>query len=309
MPGWAGSSWYFLRYMDPKNKKEFASKKEMSYWKNVQVYVGGQEHATGHLLYARFWNKALYDLGYVHHKEPFDLLKNQGLILGDDNRKMSKRWGNVVNPDDIVATYGADTLRVYEAFMGPFEQMLPWSTEGIIGSRRFLEKVWRMGEKVDLKTKDSKELLSALHKAIHKVSNDITTFNFNTAVSSMMIALKEYEKAEHVSKDSFLTFLQLLAPFAPFMTEELWSMNGGKGSIHLSLWPKAKASYLKEDSIVIGVQVNGKTRGEISLSPDATEEEARVLALKDEKIIGWIGDKEIKKFIYVKGRIVNIVIG
>nr|MBP7831946.1 class I tRNA ligase family protein [Candidatus Paceibacterota bacterium] len=213
MPGWAGSSWYYLRYMDPKNKKAIASDEEIKYWKSVDVYVGGAEHATGHLLYSRFWNKFLFDLGIAPTDEPFPELHNQGMILGGDNRKMSKRWGNVVNPDDVVKTYGADSLRVFEMFLGPFYSQLPWSTDGIIGSRRFIEKVWKVAQKVmtEDQNKTSQIVLKSLHKTIKKVTEDIESFNFNTAISSMMICVNEMEKAESISADDFKKFLQILA--------------------------------------------------------------------------------------------------
>jgi len=305
MPGWAGSSWYFLRYMDPQNSKNFVSKKAVNYWKDVDVYVGGQEHATGHLLYSRFWNNFLYDMGYISNKEPFKKLKNQGMILGSDSRKMSKRWGNVVNPDDIVKNYGADTLRVYEMFMGPFEQSLPWSTESIIGSRRFIDRVYRLQERITDK-KSSKEVEKVLHKTIKKVSEDIETFSFNTAISSMMIFMNEIEKSE-INKNDFKMFLQILAPFASHITEELWSDLGEKSSIHKSKWPKYNPNKIIDDEIKIAVQVNGKVRAEITLSKDLSEDEVKAKVLKEKSLIPWIENKEIKRIIYVPGRILNIV--
>jgi len=307
MPGWAGSSWYFLRYMDPKNSKDFASKKAVDYWKDVDVYVGGQEHATGHLLYSRFWNNFLYDMGYIPNKEPFKKLKNQGMIMGSDSRKMSKRWGNVVNPDDIVKQYGADTLRVYEMFMGPFEQSLPWSTESIIGSRRFVDRVYRLQEKVT-NTNSSKDVEKILHKTIKKVSEDIEDFAFNTSISAMMIFMNEMDKVEIISKEDFKMFLQILAPFASHITEEIWHDLGEKKSIHLSTWPKWDKTKIVDDSKIIAIQVNGKVRSEITIPLDMTEEKIKEIALKDKNVIIWIGDKEIKRFIYVPGRVINIVV-
>lgn len=313
MPGWAGSSWYFLRYMDPKNRKEFASKKALKYWKDVDMYVGGQEHATGHLLYSRFWHKFLYDMGYVPTSEPFRALRNQGMILGPDNRKMSKRWGNVVNPDDIVKNYGADTLRVYESFIGPFDQMAAWNTDSIMGPRRFLERAWRAQVKVATKIpKESvgkyKEFESLLHKTIQKVTEDIATFGFNTAISSLMILLNSIDELQEVKKEDYMIFLQLLAPFAPHMTEELWREMKGKGSIHHSKWPTVDKKKIKISQITIGVQVNGKVRSEITLAPDAKEEDVKQMVLMDSKLKPWIEGKEIKKFIYISGKIINIVI-
>jgi leucyl-tRNA synthetase len=307
MPGWAGSSWYFLRYMDPTNRKEFVSKKAINYWKNVDMYVGGQEHATGHLLYSRFWNNFLYDMGYVPFKEPFKKMKNIGMVLATDGRKMSKRWGNVINPDDIVKNYGADTLRVYEMFMGPFEQSLPWSTESIIGSRRFIDKSYRLQEKIK-GIKSSDEIEKVLHKTIKKVTEDIENFSFNTSISSMMILLNEMEKAESISKKDFKMFLQILAPFAPHITEDLWCKLGEKKSIHKSKWPKWDINKIKEDSIKMAVQVNGKVRAEIMISEEMTEEDIKKIALNDKNVLMWTSGKEIKRFIYVPRRIINIVV-
>lgn len=330
MPGWAGSSWYFLRYTDPKNKKELASKKSLDYWfgkKNggVDMYVGGAEHATGHLLYSRFWHKFLYDMGIVKTDEPFKALRNQGMIGGADGRKMSKRWGNVINPDDVVKTYGADTLRVYESFMGPFDQALPWSTESIIGSRRFVEKVWRLSAKVASsenkfsgprgKSLDAENLFSdsaqfqtVLHKTIKKVTEDIASFSFNTAVSSMMICVNEMERQEKIDVKDFKMFLQILAPFASHMTEELWHELGEKKSIHLSKWPKWDAKKVVDEQIKIAVSVNGKVRGEILVAPDMDEDLIKVMAQRNNSVMPWIEGKEIKRIIYVKGRIINIVV-
>jgi len=307
MPGWAGSSWYFLRYMDPQNSKDFVSKKAIDYWKEVDMYVGGAEHATGHLLYSRFWNNFLYDMGYIGTKEPFKKLKNQGMILATDGHKMSKRWGNVVNPDDIVINYGADTLRVYEMFMGPFEQSLPWSTESIIGSRRFIDKVYRLQEKVkDIKS--SPELEKVLNKTIKKVTEDIENFSFNTAISSMMIFMNEMEKEEFIGIKDFKMFIQILAPFAPHVTEEIWQTLNEKSSIHKSFWPKYNLKKIVEDILKIAVQINGKVRTEILIGADLSEEEIKNIVLKESILIPWLENKEIKRFIYIKGRIVNIVV-
>ncbi len=307
MPGWAGSSWYFLRYMDPTNGKFFASKKATDYWNEIDVYVGGQEHATGHLLYSRFWNNFLYDMGYIKTKEPFKKLKNQGMILATDGRKMSKRWNNVINPDDIVSNYGADTLRVYEMFMGPFEQSLPWSTESIIGSRRFIDKVDRLKDKVK-KVKSNEALEKVLHKTIKKVTEDIEDFALNTAISSMMILVNEMEKATDIGEKDFKMFLQILAPFAPHITEEIWQELGEKKSIHKSSWPKWDKEKIVDETVTIGVQVNGKVRAEILIDKEMPEEKVKELALNDQKVIFWLENKSVKRIIYVKGRIVNIVV-
>ncbi len=317
MPGWAGSSWYFLRYMDPKNKKEIASKKALSYWGQVDTYVGGAEHATGHLLYSRFWNKFLKDIGIVKHEEPFKTLRNQGMIGGADGRKMSKRWGNVVNPDDVVKTYGADTLRIYEMFMGPFEAGLPWNTENIIGSRRFVERVWRLGQSVvdnqQSKGKTNSALETVLHKTVEKVTRDIESFSHNTAISSLMIALNEMEKVMHaeqmqLSKEDFEMFIKILHPFAPHVTEELWKQCGHNTTMVLEKWPKADPKKMKEESVIIAVQINGKTRGEITIPMDAEEADVVDRVKKEPHIQKWIGDKELRKIIYIKNRLINIVI-
>ncbi len=318
MPGWAGSSWYFLRYMDPKNSQAFAGKDAVKYWQDVDVYVGGAEHATGHLLYSRFWHKVLKDLGYVPTEEPFKLLKNQGLILASDGRKMSKRWGNVVNPDEMVDRFGADSFRLYEMFIGPFEQYTSWNTDGLVGTRRFLERVWRAKERIG---EENKEVDILVNKTIKKITDDIENFRFNTSVSSMMILVNKMEEAPSFSKENYLDFLKILAPFAPHMTEELWQELGevralkdaartdfAKSSIHLSDWPKADESKLKDEKVKIAVQVNGKVRDEIEIAPDASEEEVNDLVLSRPIIQDFVREEKIKKFIYVKGKIVNIVI-
>lgn len=316
MPGWAGSSWYFLRYIDPKNKKAFADGKELAYWFDtehaggVDVYVGGAEHSTGHLLYARFWHQFLFDCGLVPTPEPFQLLRNQGMILASDGRKMSKRWGNVINPDDIVKTYGADTLRLYEMFIGPFDSSLPWQTDSIIGPRRFIERVWKLaamvGESASKKTSPDAE--RAIHHAIKKVTEDITDFGFNTAVSTMMICLNEMEKAESISISDFTMFLQLLAPFAPHVTEELWHELGQKKSIHISGWPTYDPAKLVSDTMKIMIQVNSKIRGEIIVPQNTSQDDIQALAMKEEKVVAAVGEATPKRVIYVQGRLINFVV-
>lgn len=308
MPGWAGSSWYFLRYMDPENTKAFAGEKALAYWKDVDVYVGGAEHATGHLLYSRFWHKFLFDMKLVPTKEPFKLLKNQGMILASDGRKMSKRWGNVINPDEVVATYGADTLRVYEMFMGPFEATLPWSTESIIGARRFVERVWRFADKVVASGKTSESALRQLHKTIKKVTDDIQSFSFNTAISALMICLNEFEKADAVHEKEYKQFVQLLAPFASHVAEELWDRFGEKGSIHLSSWPKHAEKYLVQDSVTLGVQINGRVRAELTVAADASKENIESQALALPRVAEYLAGQTPKKIIVVPGRVINIVV-
>jgi leucyl-tRNA synthetase len=308
MPGWAGSSWYFLRYMDPKNSEKFASQEAVNYWGQVDMYVGGAEHATGHLLYSRFWNMALHDLGYVPFAEPFKALRNQGMIAGPDGRKMSKRWGNVINPDDIVARLGADTLRVYESFMGPFESHLPWSTDAIAGSRRFLERVYRLIENGKVGENTDGVLEKVLHKTVKKVTNDIQTFSFNTAISAMMILLNEIEKSESISRADMQSFLKLLAPFAPHITEELWCSLGETESIHLAPWPKFDESKTLDSEVTIAIQINGKVRGSVVVSHDESEEciKEKVFALP--QIVKYIEGREIKKVVYIAHKIISFVI-
>jgi len=328
MPNWAGSSWYFLRYADPKNKKEFASKKSLAYWmKNgVDWYNGGMEHTTLHLLYSRFWHKFLYDLKLVPTSEPYMKRTSHGMILAEGGEKMSKSKCNTVDPKETVDLYGADTLRIYEMFIGPFDQSVSWSTESIIGSRRFLDKVWRVGERIitsQVKTNSRRftpeglyttenlslhaSLETILHKTIKKIGEDIESMNFNTAISSMMILVNEMEKNE-ISKDDFKMFLQILAPFAPHLTEELWSNLGEKKSIHKSKWPKYNKKKIIDDNIKIVVQINGKVRAEIIIKKDMNEEEIKQKAIKEEAVIPWIEGKEIKRIIYVKERLLNIVV-
>jgi leucyl-tRNA synthetase len=311
MPNWAGSSWYFLRYVDPKNKKEFASKKVLSYWmKNgVDWYNGGMEHTTLHLLYSRFWHKFLYDLKLVPTSEPYMKRTSHGMILAEGGEKMSKSKGNVINPDDIIKNYGADTLRVYEMFMGPFDQAVSWSTESIIGPRRFLDKIWRTGVNLDLNLKISdKSIEKLLHKTVKKITEDVENMNFNTAISAMMVFVNEVDRIKNISVKDFKLFLQILAPFAPHITEELWSILGEKKSIHLSPWPKYSKSKTIDSEIKIAVQINGKVRSEIVIDINTEEKDIKNIVLKDKNLESWLKDKEIRKIIYVKGRIINIVI-
>ncbi|MBI5005072.1 MAG: leucine--tRNA ligase [Candidatus Lloydbacteria bacterium] len=307
MPQWAGSSWYYLRYIDPKNSDAFVDNKKEKYWSPVDMYVGGAEHATRHLIYARFWHKFLYDQGFVSQSEPFRRLKSPGLIAGADGRKMSKRFGNVVNPDDVVATYGADTLRLHEMFMGPFEQGAAWSEESIIGPRRFVEKVWRLSKHIGGETDARDE--SKLHQTIKKVTEDIEQFKFNTAISALMILTNEMERKEKISMIHYLQFLILLSPFAPHVAEELWrDVLGNKTSIHQESWPDFDESKIVSAGLVITVQVNGKVRDTFTIETGLSDEAIKEKALALEKIKKWIGGQPIKKIIYVKNKIVNIVV-
>jgi leucyl-tRNA synthetase len=309
MPNWAGSSWYFLRYVDPKNKKEFAGRKPLSYWmKNgVDWYNGGMEHTTLHLLYSRFWYKFLYDLKLVPTTEPYMKRTSHGMILAEGGDKMSKSKGNTVNPDDIVKIYGADTLRIYEMFMGPFDQAVSWSTSSIIGSRRFLEKVWKTCQKAKLSKKSDVNVEKLLHKTIKKVTEDIETLSFNTAISSMMVFVNELEKGE-ISQKDFKLFLQILSPFAPHIADELWHGLGEKKSIHVSKWPTWDKKKLVDDLITIVIQVNGKVRSEMKILAGLGEESIKKTAVEDTAIQSWVSGKEIKRVIYVPGRLVNIVV-
>ncbi len=310
MPGWAASSWYFLRYMDPKNKKELAGGDAIKYWKDVDMYVGGTEHNTGHLLYARFWHKVLFDLGITKTEEPFKTLRHQGMIGGADGRKMSKRWGNVINPDDVVKTYGADSLRVFEMFLGPFDSHLPWSTDGIIGSRRFIERTWRAGQHVlTKKSKTNTEVAYALNEVIEKVTKDILDFKFNTAVSSMMIFMGTLEKEGYeISNEDFVSFITLLAPFAPYVTDEMYAMFGGKKSIHLADWPKTKKLPVRKVMQKIIVQVNGKYRGEVNVNPGESQEHIVGMVMMDDRLRAHLEAGELTRTIYISGKLINFVV-
>jgi leucyl-tRNA synthetase len=312
MPGWAGSSWYFLRYTDPNNTEVFASTEALKYWQQVDLYVGGSEHATGHLLYSRFWTKFLFDLGYISWDEPFQRLVNQGMIMGEDGQKMSKRWGNVVNPDDVCAQYGADTLRMYEMFLGPLTDSKPWNTNGIEGVSRFFGKFWRLfyeGENWAVSNeKASNEELKILHKTIKKVTEDIESMSFNTSVSAFMVATNELGTLKCRKQEILEPIVILLAPFAPHIAEELWHQLGNKESIHIANWPKYNATLLVENSFNYPISINGKTRAQIEFELTATEDEIKQAVLNHELVIKWMEGKPLKKFILVKGRIVNVVV-
>ena len=363
MPNWAGSSWYFLRYTDPKNKKEFASAEALKNFMPVDWYNGGMEHTTLHLLYSRFWHKFLYDIGVIPKEcgdEPYKKRTSHGMILGEGGEKMSKSRGNVINPDEMVKLYGADTLRVYEMFMGPFDQAIPWDTKGLVGCRRFLEKVWVLKEKIIVKkegeTKENldewqnsmavkygsneemerrqnikkiqeiKEAKKLLHQTVKKVGEDIEGIKFNTAIAQMMIFINggfplvdelkiKYPELElgdneikQILKEDFEIFLKLLAPFAPHIAEELWSKIGNKTSIHLEKWPEYDKSLIVDEEIELIVQINGKLRDKIKIKADLGEEEAKKIVLESEKVKIWIDGKKIKQVVFVKGKLMNIVV-
>ena len=310
MPQWAGSSWYYLRYMDAKNDQELVAKDKEKYWDPVDLYVGIGEHITRHMIYARFWHKFLYDLKVVSTKEPFPKYQKTGLILGPDGRKMSKRWGNVVNPTEVIDKFGADTYRLYTLFLGPFEDTGLWNSDGIMGPRRFVERVWRLAERV---VKDKEEfpgtaLESSLNKTIKKVTEDIEAFRFNTAIPALMTFSSELDKEKLIDPIMFEKFLLLLAPFAPHIADELWHGLGHKSSIHLESWPEVDESKIKEDILAIVVQINGKVRDTVFVDPEVSEEDIKATALGSEKITKWLNGATPKKLIYVKGRLVNIVV-
>ncbi|MBX4199224.1 leucine--tRNA ligase, partial [Candidatus Parcubacteria bacterium] len=307
MPNWAGSSWYYLRYADPRNDKDFASKSALKHWMPVDWYNGGMEHTTLHLLYSRFWNKFLFDIGLVPTSEPYKKRTSHGLILAEGGVKMSKSLGNVVNPDTIVEMFGADTLRLYEMFMGPFEQAIAWSESSLVGPRRFLERVWKLREKIS----DAKNLKTdefSMNQVVKKVSDDIETLGFNTAVSSLMIYVNELEKKAEVTKTEYETLLQLLAPFAPHITEELWSGLGHSASIHSEPWPKYDESKLERNEVTYAVQVNGKVRASFlaAKSMDRAELEKKAQALPE--VAKWLSGKAVDKVIVIPGKVVNIVV-
>ncbi|MDP2792386.1 MAG: leucine--tRNA ligase [Rectinemataceae bacterium] len=308
MPQWAGSCWYYLRFLDPKNEKAFVDPKIEKYWMPVDLYVGGAEHAVLHLLYSRFWHKVLYDIGAVSTDEPFQRLINQGMILGEDNQKMSKSRGNVVNPDDIVAEFGADTMRVYEMFMGPLQVSKPWSTAGLVGVSRFLERAWATSEKPVSDAAPSEDLLKLLHKTIKKVTSDTDTLNFNTAISQMMIFLNDVSKLDAVPRSLWEPFVLMVAPYAPHVGEELWERLGNKESVARAAWPLYDEALTLDEEKEVVVQVNGKIRERMTVAAgtDAAALEASALALP--KIMEWIGGKEIAKVIVVRDKLVNVVI-
>ncbi|WP_439444208.1 leucine--tRNA ligase [Listeria aquatica] len=313
MPQWAGSSWYFLRYIDPNNQTEIADKEKLREWLPVDVYIGGAEHAVLHLLYARFWHKFLYDIGVVPTKEPFQKLFNQGMILGENNEKMSKSRGNVVNPDDVVDKYGADTLRLYEMFMGPLDASISWSENGLEGARKFLDRVWRLfvneagqlSEKV-VSENDGK-LEKAYHQMVKTVTQDYEGLRFNTGISALMIFVNEAYKAETVPKEYAFGFIQLLAPIAPHVAEEIWEIFGHSESISYQAWPTYDESKLVEDEVEIVLQVNGKVKAKEIVSKTMSKDELEKVALANERIQAETDGKTIRKVIAVPGKLVNIV--
>jgi leucyl-tRNA synthetase len=311
MPQWAGSCWYYLRFLDPKDEKEPWTKKTYDEWMPVDLYVGGNEHAVLHLLYARFWHKVLFDLGLVAGSEPFTRLVHQGIILGEDGQKMAKSRGNVINPDDVVRSHGADSLRLYEMFMGPLEQTKPWQTLGIEGVRRFLDRVWNVctGELSREPAAYDAATRRAVHKTVKKVGDDIEAMRFNTAISAMMILVKHLGALAVVPFEAARALVLIVSPFAPHLGEELWERLGNPDSLAYEAWPTYDPALVKDDVVEIGVQVNGKLRGVIQLAVDATADEARAAAIAEANVSAHVAGKNVKKLVYVPGKIVNFIVG
>ncbi|GHW02268.1 leucine--tRNA ligase [candidate division SR1 bacterium] len=310
MPGRAGSSRYWLRYMDPKNADALVSENAEKYRGNVDVYVGGAEHITRHMIYARFWQKFLFDIGVVSQEEPFQRYEKVGLIMAEDGRKMSKRRGNTVNPDDVIAEYGADAFRVYEMFMGPFDQYISWNTNGLKGVKKFLDKVIALWEKVESDISTPPDVETLLHKTIKKTTEDIDAFRFNTTISQFMILVNRLTELDNINREVFQTFITLLAPFAPHLSEEFWSLLGNEFSIFKNAQrPQRDEKKLASDMVKLAIQFNGKVRGTVEVSPSANQDEVMALIKGDEKLNGYLSSGEVRKVIYVSGKIMNVVVG
>ena len=313
MPQWAGSCWYYIRYIDPHNEEALADAKKMENWLPVDTYIGGAEHAVLHLLYARFWHKFLYDIGVVPTKEPFQKLFNQGMILGENNEKMSKSKGNVVNPDEVVESHGADTLRLYEMFMGPLEASIAWSTNGLDGARRFLDRVWRLLVEEDgsLSSKvtdaPNSDLDKTYNQTVKKVTEDYEGLRFNTGISQLMVFINDAYKADTLPKNYVEGFIKMLAPIAPHMTEELWSKLGHEGTLSYEAWPTFDESKLVDNEVEIVLQVNGKVKAKVMIPRDMNKEDLEKIAMENDEIKSQIEGKTIRKVIAVPGKLVNIV--
>jgi len=307
MPQWAGSSWYFLRYIDPHNTEAFADKEKLKYWGPIDWYNGGMEHVTRHLIYSRFWHKFLYDLGEVPFDEPYAKRTAQGLILGPDGEKMSKSKGNVVDPNEVVDVFGADVLRTYVLFMGDYEKAAPWSESSVKGCKRFVDRVWNLLEIVKDGEEYSKELEVSFHKTIKKVSEDIENMKFNTAIAAMMALLNEIYEVGSITKGELKTFVKLLDPFAPHVAEEVWEQLGGEGLLAIAEWPSFDEAKTVDSTIEVPVQICGKLRATITIAKDSSAEEAITAAKADAKVQEFLDGKNIIKEIYVPGKIINIV--
>lgn len=311
----AGSSWYFLRYIDPTNTEAIADPELLKRWLPVDIYIGGAEHAVLHLLYARFWHKVLYDLGVVHTKEPFQKLFNQGMILGEGNEKMSKSKGNVVNPDEIITSHGADTLRLYEMFMGPLEASVAWSTNGLDGARRFLDRIWRLfvneedgAISAKIQVSNDQSLEKSYHQTVKKVTEDYEGIRFNTAISQMMVFINDCYKADVIPTAYAEGFVKMLAPIAPHIAEELWQLLGHNSTLSYEQWPTYDEAKLVDDEVEIAVQVAGKVRAKIVVAKDASKEDIEKVALADEKVQEYMAGKSLVKIIVIPGKLVNIVV-
>jgi leucyl-tRNA synthetase len=316
MPQWAGSCWYYLRFIDPANPDVFCSAEKERYWMPIDLYVGGSEHAVLHLMYARFWHKLLFDLGYVSTKEPFTRLRHQGIILGEDSRKMSKSRGNVVNPDDVIGEYGADAMRLFEMFMGPLEEMKPWNTRGVEGVFRFLSRVWRLF--VDEAGKLNPAIVDKapgpdferlFHQTVKKVGEDIEGLRFNTAISQLMIFLNEAMKLEELPRKELEEFVLLLSPLAPHLSEELWELLGHKTSLAYEAWPAFEHAKTVEDMVEVVLQVNGKVRGKLLVTQGTHDKELERLAHEESNIQRHVAGKKVVRTIVVKNKLVNVVVG
>ena len=308
MPQWAGSSWYFLRYIDPHNDSELAAMDKLRYWMPVDWYNGGMEHTTLHLLYSRFWNHFLYDIGVVSTAEPYAKRTSHGMILGEDGSKMSKSRGNVINPDDMVAQYGADAFRTYEMFMGAFDQPIPWSTRGVAGCRRFLDRVWRLAEMMTTEEGYSKDLTASMHRTIRKVSEDIEAMKFNTAIAAMMELVNAFYAKGSCTRGELTTLLRLLCPVAPHICEEMWANLGQEGMICQASWPTYDEALCVEETVELPVQINGKVRARIRVAADADAKAMEEAALASADVAPYLAGKTIRKLIAVPGRIVTIVV-
>ena len=308
MPQWAGSSWYYLRYIDPHNNESFADPEELKYWLPVDWYNGGMEHTTLHLLYSRFWHKFLYDQGLVPTQEPYYKRTAHGMILGENNEKMSKSRGNVVNPDDIVHEFGADTLRTYEMFIGAFELSAAWTNDGVKGCRRFIDRVWKLQDMLTDESSYSSDLETKMHQTIKKVSQDYEHMKFNTAIAAMMSLVNEFYKKNQVTREEFSTLLLLLNPVAPHITEEMWEQNGYDGHIYQQSWPTYEEEKTVESTLELPVQINGKVKANILVALDEAQDSAVEKAMDHPVLKPLFEGKNVVKIIYVAGKILNFVV-